>query len=268
MNNIIENIEKQLQGFIPPEEQRSMALWLLEETTGLSRTDILCGKGTKIIPETETAIARLKQHEPIQYIFGHTDWRGMLLEVNPAVLIPRPETSELVDWVLEDNPNNTCSLLDAGTGSGCIAIAIKKVRPQWQVTALDISPKALAVAQRNGMKQEVDIIWQEADMLHLPNSLHADILVSNPPYILKSEQVTMDDNVLWHEPHQALFVEDNDPLRFYRALAQQHLAPRLYFEINPLMVTPMQEMLHKEGYTTLTVRHDMEGKERFIRATR
>lgn len=192
----------------------------------------------------------------------------MQLEVNPAVLIPRPETSELIDWIIDDYPNNIHTLIDAGTGSGCIAIAIKKARPQWQVTALDISNEALEVAQRNGKKQEVDILWQQADMLHLPQDLHADILVSNPPYILKSEQATMDDNVLKHEPHLALFVDDQDPLLYYRALAQQTPANTLYFEINPLMVTRLKEMLHNVGYTRITVRQDMEGKERFIRANK
>ncbi len=267
MNTIVQQIEQLLSGYVPENEQKAITYWLLEETTGLSRTDILCGKCTKIVPDTLMAIQRLRQHEPLQYIFGHTYWRGMQLKVNPSVLIPRPETSELIDWILTDNTTPSLSLIDVGTGSGCIAIALKKERPNWQIRAIDISPQALAVAQQNSETQHTPIQYIEADMLHLPKDLHSDIVVSNPPYILNSEKTTMEPNVLNYEPSSALFVNDDDPLLFYRALIQQHIAPTLYFEINPLMLSPLSELLKKENYRTVTVQCDMQGKQRMLKAS-
>lgn len=267
MNEVIRQTEDQLRGYIPDEELRATAYWVIEETTGMSRTDILSGKCTKIVPEVSDVLHRIRQHEPIQYIFGHTYWRGMRLIVNQSVLIPRPETSELVDWILEDNPAEHLTLTDAGTGSGCIAIALKKEQPKWQITALDISSEAIETARKNGEIQRADIQWREADMLHLPQGLHTDILVSNPPYIMNKERATMERNVLDYEPQTALFVPDSDPLLFYRALAKQHRARTLYFEINPIQAKDMKEMLEKEGYLHIETRKDMQGKERMIRAT-
>lgn len=267
MNEVIQQIEDQLRGYIPDDELRATAYWVAEETTGMSRTDILSGRCTKIVPEIPAVLSRIQRHEPIQYIFGHTYWRGMRLIVNPAVLIPRPETSELADWILEDNPAERLTLTDAGTGSGCIAIALKKERPKWQITALDISQEAIGTARKNGEAQGTEIRWIEADMLHLPQELHTDILVSNPPYIMDKERTSMEQNVLDYEPHTALFVPDSDPLLFYRALARQHCAKVLYLEINPLKADELEEMLAAEGYLHIEQRKDMQGKERMIKAT-
>lgn len=267
MNTIVQQIEHLLCDCVPDNERKAITYWLLEETTGMSRTDILCGKCTKIVPDTLKAVERIRQHEPVQYIFGHTYWRGMQLKVNPSVLIPRPETSELIDWILSDNTTPTLSLMDVGTGSGCIAIALKKERPDWLIQAIDISPDALAIAKQNGTAQHTSIQWIEADMLHLPQDLHADIVVANPPYILNSEKTTMDPNVLNYEPSIALFVEDNDPLLFYRALIRQHIAPTLYFEINPLMQSRLSDLLKEEGYPAINIKRDMQGKQRMLKAS-
>lgn len=267
MNEVIQQTEDQLRGYRPEGELRATAYWVIEETTGMSRTDILSGKCTKIVPEVSDVLRRIQRHEPVQYIFGHTYWRGMELAVNPSVLIPRPETSELVDWILEDNTAEHLTLTDAGTGSGCIAIALKKEQPKWQITALDLSSEAIETARKNGEAQGTDIRWRKADMLHLPEDLHTDILVSNPPYIMNKERAAMERNVLDYEPQTALFVPDSDPLLFYRALAGQHRAGTLYFEINPLQAQAMKEMLQKEGYLHIETRKDMQGKERMMKAT-
>lgn len=267
MNAVIQQIEDQLRGYVPNEELRETTYWILEETTGCNRTDILCGKCTKIVPEIADVLRRLQRKEPIQYIFGHTYWRGMCLRVNPSVLIPRPETSELVDWILTDCQESALSLIDAGTGSGCIAVAIARERTKWQIMGIDISEDALSVAAYNGKQQKVNNIeWLKADMLHLPSGVQADVLVSNPPYIMEQERSNILPNVLNYEPHTALFVSDADPLLFYRAIAMQHRAKVLYFEINPLQAEQMTAMLQAEGYTDIELRCDMQGHSRMIKA--
>lgn len=266
MNVLVEYIENALRSSIPASDLRAMALWVAEELTGLSRTEILCGKGTTNLPNMETVLARLRSHEPVQYVFGHTQWRGIDLQVTPAVLIPRPETSELVDWVLEENDYRPLSLLDAGTGSGCLAVALKRERPQWMVAALDCSAAALAVASGNARRLQADITFLQADMLALPSSVQADIIVSNPPYIADSQRPEMDDNVLRYEPASALFVPDGDVLRFYRGLARQHRARKLYFEINSRYGKEVTDMLRAEGYEAVELRKDMSGNDRMVRA--
>ncbi len=275
MNPLILHIEEALRAVISPDELRDIAFYIAEEITGLSRTELLCGKGTTISTNEKThlenVLARVRQREPLQYIFGYADWRGMHLRVSPAVLIPRPETAELVDWVLEDThtaphtPHTAHRILDCGTGSGCIAIALHKARPDWHITALDISAEALHIAQENAQAQGVDIAFQQFDLLteDLPA---CDIIVSNPPYIRELEQAEMAQNVLDYEPHSALFVSNIDPLLFYRRIAEQKKARVIYFEINQYLVSETMEMLQDLGYTT-TLRHDIFGNPRMVRAT-
>ncbi len=274
MNPIIRYIEDQLRDVLATSELRDTAFYIAEEVTHLSRTELLCGKDTTISPTTQTQIQpileRVRQNEPLQYIFGYTDWRGMRLKVSPAVLIPRPETAELVDWILEDtHPQElkaqSPKLLDCGTGSGCIALALKKARPTWQITGLDISPEALQIAQQNAQAQSAPVNFQQFDLLteDLPA---CDIIVSNPPYIRTSEQAQMEQNVLAYEPHTALFVSNSDPLIFYRRIAEQKKAPVLYFEINQYLAHETQQMLQTLGYTP-TLRNDIFGNPRMIRAT-
>jgi release factor glutamine methyltransferase len=186
------------------------------------------------------------------------------LDVEPSTLIPRPEISELVEWVMQivgDSAN--LKIMDIGTGSGCIAIAIKRRCPQFMVMALDISAQALQVAQRNAARYGVDIIWQEKDVLTSPLE-QVDVIVSNPPYICDRERTNMDARVLDYEPATALFVPDDDPLLFYRRIAEQHAARMLFFEINEEYGQEVCEMLSDLGYIDVIERTDIYGKTRMV----
>lgn len=258
-------IRQQLQSACPPAELQELSLWVAEELTGLTRTELLCGKGKENIPNLEITIRRLLQHEPVQYIFGATEWMGMRLQVSPAVLIPRPETAELAEWILQDNPNTPLRLLDLGTGSGCISIALKRARPLWDITGIDLSTDALSIAKANAQAQQTSIRLMQADILtdQLPA---CDIIVANPPYICEHEKSDMTPDVLLHEPHTALFVPDTDPLLFYRAIARQHTAQTVYFEINRAYGPDICQMLQQEGYKDIQLRKDMQGNDRMVRA--
>lgn len=269
MKQQIDYIISELRGFYPEEELRELAYWILEESTGMTRTEILFGcKDTKknvYAQEIEVILQKLRAHEPIQYVFGHTEWMGLDLRVTPATLIPRPETAELVEWVLHvADKNKPLRVLDIGTGSGCIAIALKKAAPNWQVTGLDISNEALEVAKENAQRNNVTIHWQQADILSLCSLPMVDLIVSNPPYICEKEKVDMQARVLDYEPARALFVPDNDPLLFYRKIASLKGAPILFFEINEAYGEQVCSMLRTIGYTNVELKKDMYGKTRMV----
>lgn len=269
MKQQINYIISELRGFYPEDELRELAYWILEESTGMTRTEILFGcKDTKknvYAQEIEVILQKLRAHEPIQYVFGHTEWMGLDLRVTPATLIPRPETAELVEWVLHvADKNKPLRVLDIGTGSGCIAIALKKAAPNWQVTGLDISHEALDVAKENAVRNNVAIHWQQADILSLCSLPMVDIIVSNPPYICEKEKVDMQARVLDYEPAKALFVPDNDPLLFYRKIASLKGAPILFFEINEAYGEQVCSMLRTIGYTNVELKKDMYGKTRMV----
>ena len=269
MKQQIDYIISQLRGFYPEEELRELAYWVIEETTGLTRTQILTEcKGTQIIPNIEIILQKLRAHEPIQYIFGHTEWRGLDLLVTPATLIPRPETAELIDWILEScDRSKPLHVLDIGTGSGCIAIALKKSAPLWQVIGLDISPDALEIAHENAKRNSVEVEWTQADILSPITNYRfpiLDIIVSNPPYICHREKANMDARVLDYEPHSALFVPDDEPLLFYRRIAAMKSAKSLYFEINEAYGKEVCDMLKELGYTDIQLKHDIYGKPRMV----
>ena len=269
MKQQINYIISKLRGFYPEDELRELAYWILEESTGMTRTEILFGcKDTKknvYAQEIEVILQKLRAHEPIQYVFGHTEWMGLDLRVTPATLIPRPETAELVEWVLHvADKNKPLRVLDIGTGSGCIAIALKKAAPNWQVTGLDISHEALDVAKENAERNNVAIHWQQADILSLCSLPMVDIIVSNPPYICEKEKVDMQARVLDYEPAKALFVPDNDPLLFYRKIASLKGAPILFFEINEAYGEQVCSMLRTIGYTNVERKEDIYGKPRMV----
>lgn len=222
----------------------------------------------------QAIIDRLLHFEPIQYIFGHTLWNGLDLLLSPDTLIPRPETAELVDKITNHqspiiNHLSPIRVLDVGTGSGCIAIALKKAHPEWQITGIDISPEAINIARQNARRNGVQVDFHVADIFNLqaPITNHQyDLVVSNPPYICESEKASMRPNVLNYEPATALFVPDNDPLRFYRRIAELKLGTYLFFEINEAYPAELTALLGGLGYTDIHITHDIYGKPRIIEA--
>lgn len=219
----------------------------------------------------KSALDRLCNGEPLQYVVGSTPFCGLTFKVDSRVLIPRPETAELVEWVALD-AGSSGSLLDVGTGSGCIAISLAHRLPKWKVQGWDISDDAIEVARENSRLNGTDVEFRKADILNAPDvDQRFDVIVSNPPYVLESEKDQMEDTVLEYEPHLALFVSDHDPLLFYRAIAEfghKVLNPggRLCFEINPLKVDDLKEMFTNAGYHGIEVRRDIFGKQRMIKA--
>ena len=261
-------------------EAKAIARLVFEVRFGLSMSDICLGKDTQLSAnnqkELKGIVDRLLEQEPIQYVLGQANFCGRTFMVNEHVLIPRPETEELCQSIHSQDASPRVRLLDIGTGSGCIAITLAAMYPKAEVTAWDISPEALEVARENAKRTHVNVSFEQIDILHLPsNLLHQtyDLIVSNPPYICNKERACMEANVLEHEPHTALFVPDDDPLLFYRAIAQYGqtaLEPEgwLYFEINPLYAQPLSDMLHMMSYHDIELKLDQYGKQRMIRAKR
>ena len=261
------DIRSQLEAVYPADEAEALAWWIAEEATGLSRTQLLCGcKDTKNIPNLQEIISRLLHFEPIQYIFGHTLWGGLDLKVTPATLIPRPETAELVSKISNSQfPISNYRVLDIGTGSGCIAIALKKAYPHWQITGIDISAEAIEVARENAERNGVEVTFEQADIFDSIEQKY-DIVVSNPPYICEQEKIAMRRNVLEYEPATALFVPDDDPLLFYRRIAELHIGRWLFFEINETYPKDLEALLTDLGYTDIQITNDIYGKPRIIQA--
>lgn len=281
----ISNLQSALLAAYPEDEARSLAWWIMEELTGKSRTELQFGcKDTTFSPimqeKSQEIISRLLHFEPIQYIFGHTLWCGLDLLVTPATLIPRPETAELVERVSNlkfeiSNLTSPVRVLDIGTGSGCIAIALKKAHPSWSVTGIDISPEAIAIARENARRNKVEVNFQVADIFDFnEENPKYDVVVSNPPYICESEKNSMRPNVLNFEPSSALFVPDSDPLLFYRRIAEIFSPPcreglgvgLLFFEINEAYGEELKQLLDRLGYTDIQIHKDIYGKDRIIEA--
>ena len=264
-----------LAGEYPKEEVGSFFNLLLEEFTGLTRLDLALNPQRELdqeqIKKLEQALSRLQKHEPIQYITGHTEFFGLTFRVNKNVLIPRPETEELVQWVLEDmDASEGIKILDVGTGSGCIAISVAKNLPQAKVSALDVSKEALKVARANAERNKVSIKFLQMDILNtesLPEQF--DVIISNPPYVRELEKQEMQRNVLEHEPETALYVKDEDPLIFYRQiskLAANNLKPggKLYFEINQYLGKETEALLTEKNFQT-RLKKDIFGVDRMLR---
>lgn len=290
MTETVAYIRNSLKGIYPPGEAQALVRLIMERVCGLSTYQLLLGKG-KDLSDTEKfkikeIVKGLRLRKPIQYLLGVADFYGMEFKVTPDVLIPRPETAELVERIVTDYQGQTPRILDIGTGSGCIAISLAKHLPGAEVAAVDISPEALAVAGENARTHQVSLALYQGDILSEGNAPPAmtgkdtyayatgrdyDCLVSNPPYIMDKEKATMEANVLENEPHLALFVPDNDPLLFYRAIArfgQKHLARggHLYFEINALCGKETVEMLRLANYTEVELIQDLYGKDRIVKA--
>lgn len=270
------NAIHRLREVYSPGEARAVYRLVMETRFHLSQTDILLGKDKNLSPhdltELENILTRLLQGEPVQYVLGEAWFCGMRLHVEPGVLIPRPETEQLVEAILQETAAER-SVLEVGTGSGCIAISLAKAGRT--VTATDISATALRVASGNAAAQDVCVRFVQDDVLHtaLPQQEQWDVVVSNPPYVCQSEAGQMEPLVLCHEPHEALFVPDDDPLRFYRAilgLATTRLRPtgRVYFEINRRYGSELCTLARDMGFANVRLWKDSFGNERFIACTR
>ena len=267
---LVEHIVSRLTPYYPPEEAQELAYWVIQETTGMSRFDVRTHKGTKNIPNLNIIIQKLCEYVPVQYIFGHTEWLGLDLKVSPATLIPRLETAELVELVSSrksavGSQQSALNVLDIGTGSGCIALALKLKHPEWTVNGLDKSREALDIARINADRNKLDVQFFEADILTDTIGQY-DMIVSNPPYIRPSERSTMTENTLRYEPAAALFVPESDPLLFYRRIAMLHAAPVLWFEISETQGEALLALMCEHGYKAECL-CDMYGKQRFVYAT-
>ena len=257
------------------EEAESFFYLVLEDKKKLKRIDLALNPEAAFseaeILLWDEILEKLKQYIPVQYILGKAHFYGLEFEVNESVLIPRPETEELVDWIISNNSKSgNLKILDIGTGSGCIAIALAKNLPGAQVSAVDVSEKAWATAQKNAENNQVKINFLLKDILKIEDlEQQFDIIVSNPPYVRNLEKEEIKQNVLEHEPHLALFVDDHDALVFYRkiaVLAQKNLLPngQLYFEINQYLGKEMMDLLEEKGFQQMELRKDIYGNHRMV----
>lgn len=271
------NIIGRLTALYDEHEARALAQYLFEERFGLSLADLAADADERLNDEQradlEVLVGRLCQAEPIQYVLGKTTFCGCTLNVNPSVLIPRPETQQLVNMMTgaPECQRQGAAILDIGTGSGAIAIALAHALPQVSVAAWDISEEALQMATANARLNKVDVSFCLQDALRAPkDELLWDVIVSNPPYVCLSEKNQMERNVLDFEPALALFVNDDDPLLFYRAIgryAASALRPggSLYFEINPLFAGLLEALLREQGFREIMISDDFFGKKRFAK---
>lgn len=290
-----QQVRQQLATVYDEGERANIALLLLENTTGFSRSELLLNKHTELTVEEQDLLRlqteRLLQHEPVQYILQKVFFYGLELFVDKAVLIPRPETEELVDWIVKDvkasgknvfkkgptdaDQTTQLKILDVGTGSGCIALSLKKTMPLAEVWGCDVSEEALNVARRNGADLDIRVDFQginfldEAEQKSLPT---VDLLVSNPPYIPLSEKEEMNANVVNFEPHTALFVPADDALLFYKAIARfsekrLYANGAIYLEIHENLGPAVLQLFREEGFA-VELKKDMQGKDRMVKAVR
>lgn len=275
MVSVLERIDSALAGRYDYADLECVRKALCMELLGMSQLQYYTGETYCPDPERErmldAALERLAAGEPLQHVLGTAQFMGLELKVDGRVLVPRPETAGLVEWVLSDC-GQTGTLLDIGTGSGCIAISLSHLLPLWSVQAWDISPDALQVARENNLKCGTKVEFRQRDILSaVCSDSRFDVIVSNPPYVTQSEKALMEPVVLDYEPHLALFVPDDDALRFYRAISDFAMKSlnsggRLYFEINPLFAHELKDMLERKGYRNVTLRSDDFGKLRYIKA--
>ncbi len=271
-------LKYQLEILYETRESSKIANMVMEHITGISRMDRLLQKDLKLTHEQrkilDTKTNRLLNSEPVQYVIGEAWFANKLFQVNSSVLIPRPETEELIDWVLKDNPEkNLKKVLDIGTGSGCIPITLKTNLPNTSVMSIDISSEALTIAQNNAIDHDVNIDLRQIDFLDESNWHDLplfDCIVSNPPYIKDSEKTTLSKHVIKYEPSIALFVSDEDPLIFYRKIAllgKQHLekSGTIYLEINQTLGKEVIELFQEYGYQT-ELRKDLMENDRMVKA--
>lgn len=267
--------QNQLKGVYSKTEVKSLFYWICENKHQLNRHEVLLS--TLRLSESELlmhrqVVKRLLKHEPIQHILGETIFYGLNIQCDSSALIPRPETEELVDLIVKNMSGNE-TVLDVGTGTACIPLSIKHQHPKSRVYAIDVSEKALELAKKNSQNLQLDIHFLLADILlsELSELPPFDIIVSNPPYVLESDKKEMQANVLDYDPHLALFVPDENPLKFYKRIAdvaQNKLKSggELYFEIHEKFGDATRNMLAEKGFQSIKIIKDLQGKERMISA--
>lgn len=294
MGEVEQWLQQQLRDLYDEGERNVMAAWIFEKVTGLPRLYRLTKKDEPLhveqLNELNAIVQRLQTHEPVQYVLGEAHFYGLKLYVVEHVLIPRPETEELVEWIIKDvkaggkdvfnkkadkaDQTRSLRILDVGTGSGCIALALKNAMPKAEVWGCDSSDEALNVARRNGASLNIRVDFQQVNILNeeqWKNLPLFDIIVSNPPYIVHNEKEQMHANVVQYEPHVALFVPDNDPLLFYKVLTRfgkekLHKNGALYVEIHEERGKEVVQLFQKAMYQNVEPRKDMQGKDRMVKA--
>lgn len=275
MQATIQYIKTELAQSYPETEIQGFIRIIFDAILGLSYTDIILQKDKKVDSEKFEAIReiviRLKKNEPIQYILGETEFYDLKLKVNPTVLIPRPETEELVQWIIKSKLKPDSRIIDIGTGSGCIALALKSELPTTNVTGVDVSEAALQVAKSNAVQNNLEIDFIQADILNWGSYKWQkyDAIVSNPPYVRECEKELMAKNVLVFEPDGALYVKDNNPLIFYKTIAEfalENLTENgcLFFEINEYLGVEMHTLVKRLGFNSIELRKDLNGRNRML----
>ena len=265
---------KSLKSKIDTNELGEFFFWIIDHTLGINRINYMLNPQYLIninkIPSLINSINQLKNDMPIQYVVGQTEFMGMKYFLNIEVLIPRPETEELVSWVLVSNPKNQ-KILDIGTGSGCIAISLAKFLKSCEITGWDLNNKILNVARKNAESNNVDVSFEIQDIKSITSKEKFDIIISNPPYITLREKQFIKKNVLLHEPHKALFVYDKDPLFFYKkiisfALSSLKKNGSIYFEINEMFLEDVTKLLNNRGFYDIEHKKDFRYKNRMVKA--
>mgnify|MGYP006132050685 FL=1 len=264
-----------LKSIIEQNEIEEVFFWIIDNYCGISRMDYILNPDLKLSNHQKenlmNAVSLLKTNMPIQYVLGESEFMSLKFNLNSNVLIPRPETEELVSWVIKDNNHNK-TILDIGTGSGCIAIALAKFIKNSRVTAWDIDEKILSVAEKNASKNKVKVLFELKDITTIKSNNKFDLIISNPPYICDSEKLGMQNNVLLFEPHLALFVNDNDPLFFYLKIidfAKSNLNDngKIFLEINENQSIGVIKLLNNAGFYDIELKKDFRLKNRMIKAS-
>jgi|TARA_B110000914_G_scaffold224667_1_gene243047 release factor glutamine methyltransferase len=264
-----------LKSIIEQNEIEEVFFWIIDHYCGISRMDYILNPDLKLSNHQKenlmNAVSLLKINMPIQYVLGESEFMNLKFNLNYNVLIPRPETEELVSWVIKDNNHNK-TILDIGTGSGCIAIALAKFIKNSRVTAWDIDEKILSVAEKNASKNKVKVLFELKDITTIKSNNKFDLIISNPPYICDSEKLGMQNNVLLFEPHLALFVNDNDPLFFYLKIidfAKSNLNDngKIFLEINENQSIGVIKLLNNAGFYDIELKKDFRLKNRMIKAS-
>lgn len=277
INDAFTQLKQGLSGIYDAQETAAISMMVLTEVIDTSNAAIKAFGDRHLTfaqqNKLDNILAQLQTGKPLQYALGYAEFFGLKFLVSPATLIPRPETEELVQWVLNSAANKASSILDIGTGSGCIAISLKKNLPGAKVSAIDVSVDALNTAKENAALNKVDVDFIKADILRYPASGSYSIIVSNPPYVTLEDKKLMHRNVTDFEPHTALFVPEDDPLIFYRAIADfalTSLQPNglLFFEINESLGKETAQLLIDLGFKDVEVRKDLSGRDRMVKATK